>query len=97
MAVCLVREREMSVCLSGEREREASVWWQIKWSKYMFFSIFVDDIRSDFFLLMCSIAEKALDQLKMSLSRVKSGKTLKHFDFDGFRPFPGSYKENSTC
>ena len=74
--------REREVCLSGEREM--TVWWQIKWSKYRFFKIFFDDIRSDFFLLMCSIAEKALEQLKMSLLRVKSGKTVKVDEKVGF-------------
>ena len=65
--------------------------------KIYVFLIFLDDTRSDFFLLMCSIAEEALEHLKMSLSRVKSGKTVKIDENVGFRPFPGSYKENSTC
>ena len=59
--------------------------------------MFFDDIRSDFFLLMSSIAQEALEQLKMSLSTIKSGKTEKIDDFEGFGPFPGIYKENSTC
>ena len=36
-----------------------------------------DDVRSDFFLLMCSIAQEAVEQLKMSLSRVKVEKLWK--------------------
>ena len=43
--------------------------------------MFFDDTRSDVFLLMSSIAEEALEQLKMSLWNVKSGKTVKIDDF----------------
>ena len=50
----------------------------------MCFKIFFDDSRSDFFLLMCSIAEKALKQLEMSLSRVKSVKTVEIDEKIGF-------------
>ena len=52
--------------------------------KIYVFSIFLDDTRSEFFLLMSSIAQEALEQLKMSLSRVKSGKTVEIYEKVGF-------------
>ena len=43
-----------------------------------------------------SIAEKALEQLKMSLSRVKSGKAVTIHEKVGFEWYDGSYRETST-
>ena len=45
---------------------------------------------------MCSIAEEALEQLKMSLSKVKSGKTIEIDEKVGFELYDGSYREIST-
>ena len=45
---------------------------------------------------MSSIAQEALEQLKMSLSGVKSGKTEKNHETMGSRQYPGSYREISS-
>ena len=67
--------------MSVWRERDVCV---VADSQSIIFSIFFDDTRSDFFLLTCSIAEKAPEQLKMSLSRVNSGKTVEIDEKVGF-------------
>ena len=87
---CLCGEREMFVCLARERFLCGGRQNSLNIS-FLIFIIFFDATRSDLFLLMCSIAEKALEQLKMSLSKVKSGKTVEVDENIGFRQYPGPH------